>query len=76
MFVIFEIALGLVVGFLLNFFWFLFHAALLGWRDSGPDWYITIQADIKYLIFAVSIIGSIVVLQRWHPEKKKRKKRK
>jgi hypothetical protein len=26
-----------LTGFALNFFWYLFHALVLGWRDSAPD---------------------------------------
>ncbi len=40
-----------LTGFALNFFWYLFHALVLGWGDSGPDWYIDIQWKVLYGIF-------------------------
>jgi hypothetical protein len=51
----FAFLVGIVLtGFIANFSWYLFHAVILGWRDSGPDWYINIQDWVMYGIFAGS----------------------
>mgnify|MGYP001355558681 CR=1 FL=1 len=43
-----------VTGFAVNFVVFLFHAFILGWGDSAPDWYIEIQPWVFYGIFVAS----------------------
>jgi hypothetical protein len=52
---LFLFVLGLT-GFAANFIWYFFLAVILGWGDSGPEWYIRIQDWIFYGIFAVSAV--------------------
>ncbi len=52
---IFALLIGIAVtGFIANYAWLLFHALILGWGDSTPEWYIGIQDWVIYGIFAAS----------------------
>ena len=50
---VFVIAIGLT-GLLANLIIYFFHSIILGWGDSGPDWYIDIQEWVIYGVFLAS----------------------
>jgi hypothetical protein len=55
---------GLVLGFVLNFLWYIFLSLILGWGDSGPDWYVEIQDYIFWGILLTGVVGWAIVY-RW-----------
>jgi hypothetical protein len=48
---------GLLAGLVLNFLWYLFLSLILGWGDSGPDWYMEIQGYIHWGLFLAGMVG-------------------
>ena len=55
--VCFGLIVGVIAGFVLNYIWYLFHALVLGWKDSAPEWYFPIRGTVRLMI----LIGMVVV---------------
>jgi hypothetical protein len=49
-----------LTGFVGNILLFLFHALILGWRDTAPEWYINIHNWLFYGIFIASAFFWVV----------------
>ncbi len=55
---------GLVLGLVLNFLWYIFLSFILGWGDSGPDWYVKNQ---DYVFWGMLLTGVVswAIFYRW-----------
>lgn len=56
-----SILLGLVIGYGLNLGWAIFSGLFLGWFDSGPDWYVSIQGYLHHGIMIAAIVFCIAI---------------
>jgi hypothetical protein len=56
----FGLIVGIIAGFVLNYLWYLFHALVLDWRDSAPEWYCQIQGTVMIGIFVGAVVGCLV----------------
>ena len=61
-----AVVLSPIVGVVSNYIWYFFHAVILGWGDSCPDWYFKIQDKIQNGIFATSAVFTVIGLQYWY----------
>ncbi len=68
---VFLVAIALT-GFAANFALYIFHALILGWGDSGPEWYIEIEQWLFYGIFVAAAVLWIVVVHYRHTKNRKR----
>jgi hypothetical protein len=51
---------GVAIGISLNFSWHYFLAEVIGWKDTAPDWYFSIQETVFIGIFLLGLIGWII----------------
>lgn len=50
-----SILVGAIFGMVINFELYFFHAVIVGWGDSAPDWYLQIQNNMINWIFLIAI---------------------
>ncbi|BDV43605.1 hypothetical protein GURASL_25280 [Geotalea uraniireducens] len=70
-----AVVLSPIVGVLSNYIWYFFHAVILGWGDSCPDWYFKIQDKVQNGIFIASAVGTVVGLQYWYSIKNRQREK-
>ena len=65
---------GFILGLAANYLWYVFHALILGWRDSAPEWYFKIQDTVDTVIMSISIFVGIVGLHLLYNRAQKKRK--
>lgn len=61
LFLIFGFGLGLLLAFVLGFIWLVITGFVLGYGDSGPDWFNTVTYWIKIISIALSLVLSQLI---------------
>jgi len=61
-----SLVAGSAIGIGLNFLLYIFHSLILGWGDSAPDWYRSIQHQIMLSIMVLSVIGFFIFGHMWY----------
>ena len=61
LFLIFGLGLGLLLAFVLGFIWLVITGIVLGYGDSGPDWFNTVTYWIKIISITVCLVLSQLI---------------
>ena len=59
-------------GFFVNYVWYFFHAFILGWGDSAPEWYFGIQNLVFWGIFLGSAVFWFFLAYRYFLKDRKK----